>query len=62
MLNPYVFPLAILIMKGVQFTLPPLCLGLLDVLIGECIDNIVWAMECYNVITHADSDFLQVFL
>lgn len=53
-LNPYVFPLAIVIAKGVQF---PLYLGSLYARLDKCVDNVVWSMR-YDVVTHPLSCFL----
>lgn len=38
-LHPYVFPLAILITKGVKFTLALVYLGYLYARLSECVDN-----------------------
>lgn len=40
-LNPYFFPLSILIRKGIQFVLAPLYLGSLYAWLDECIGNTV---------------------
>lgn len=42
--------------------LAPLYLSSLYARFDKCTGNITWAMGCYDVVTHADSSFLQVFI
>lgn len=43
-LNPYVFPLAIVIAQGVQFMLASLYLGFMYARLNQCVGNIVRAV------------------
>lgn len=56
--NLYIFPLAILIVKDIRFTLAPLCDGGLD----ESAGNIIWVMCGYDVVKQVDSSTLQVVI
>lgn len=60
--NHYVFPLAILITKGIQFALASLYLGSPVCTFGECTCNIIRAVGRYGVVTHVDLSFSQVVI
>lgn len=61
-LKPYLFPLDNLIAKGVQFVLALLYLGFLYAQLDDCVNNVVCSVGRYNVVTHVDLCFLQMFL
>lgn len=51
-----------LIAKGIKFVLVPLYLGPLYARMDECAGNITREVGRYDVVTHAHSSFLQVFI
>lgn len=61
-LNTSVFPLAILLVKGKRLALALLYLGSLFYRLNECLKNIVWSVEHYNVVTYTDIEFIQMFI
>lgn len=60
-LNHYVFPIAIQINKGRKFALAPLYLESLYARLDKRIQNITREVQRHDVVTHADSSFLQMF-
>lgn len=61
-INAYVFPLAVRLARGKKLSLGPLYLGLLYARVDECVRNITSSMGGYDVFTHVDSAFIQIFL
>lgn len=53
---------SILVAKSVQFELVILYLGSLQAWLDECTGNIVRAMGPYVVVTHSDTNLLQVII
>lgn len=61
-LNNYVFALAIFLAKGKRLALAPLYLGSLYNRLDECVHNIFCSLGPYNVVSYADTAFLEMFL
>lgn len=61
-LNPYVFPLAILIEKGVPLPLVQFYLRSLYARLDKCVANVVRFMARYGAVTHVNSCFFQMFM
>lgn len=53
-LDPYIFPLAILIAKGVWFSLASLCLSSIYTLLDEFMGNVVSVVGRYDAVTYVD--------
>lgn len=48
-------------MKGGRLALAPLYLGQLYHMLDESVSKIIESVRRYNVVTHADTRFLQIF-
>lgn len=55
-------PLAILLTKGERLALAPIYVWSLYPRLNECVSNIASSMGCCDVIMHADTSFLSMFL
>lgn len=61
-MDNFVFPLVILLAKGKRLALAPLYLGSLFDWLDECVCNIVHSVGHCDVVAHADTAFLQMFI
>lgn len=58
----YVFSLSIKITQGKKLALAPLYLTSMYACLDESVHNINKSVSMYSMVTHADSDLLQVFV
>lgn len=61
-INTYVFPLAFRLARGKKLLLRPLYLGSFYAQLDNCIRNVTFSVGRYDVVTHVDSAFHQIFL
>lgn len=61
-IHPYVFFLAVKLAKGEKLSLAPIFLSSLFYRLDECVHNLSKFMGRYNVVSYANSAFLQLFL
>lgn len=57
-MNPYIFNLAIRLVKREKLALAPIYLGLLFYRLDDCVGNIVRSLGCFHVMTHGDTAIL----
>lgn len=61
-INPFGFPLAIILAKGKRLALAPIYLSSLYARLDKCVNNVARSVGRYEVVPHRDVELLQIFL
>lgn len=61
-LNSYIFSLVIFLVKVERMALASIYLRSLYARLEECVANVIEPLGHYDVVTHVNSSFLQMFL